>query len=74
MVRFHEISFRLVKFCIGETDEVLVTDLDESEFPSKVLKEFYLLRWNEEGTIRHLKYDADAIKTHATSSARAGCH
>ena len=51
------ISFRIVRFKLTEdTYEVLLTNLNEEQFPVAELKELYAMRWGIETSFRDLKY------------------
>lgn len=53
----YEISLRVVRFEISEgCFENIITNLPDLEFDISEFKELYHLRWNEENSIRDLKY------------------
>lgn len=54
---FYPINFRVVRFPISEdTFEVIITNLNEKEFPLEKIKEVYHMRWGIETSFRELKY------------------
>lgn len=63
---FYDFTCRVVRFKISEdTYECIVTNLDESEFSLKEIKELYHLRWEIETSFRELKYDLDLNTLHS---------
>ncbi len=63
---FYEMKFRVVRFKITEdTYECLITNLDESEFSARDLKEVYHCRWSEENGFRQLKWEVGMIYFHS---------
>jgi len=62
----YPINFRIVRFPIGENSyEVLVTNLDKSEFSIDDLKEMYHMRWGIETAFRELKYAIGLTSFHS---------
>lgn len=63
---FYPISFRVVRFRISDDSyEVIITNLEQSEFPPQKLKELYNLRWGIETSFRELKYAVGLTNFHA---------
>ena len=69
--QFENVKCRVCKFRINNSDtgkeewEVLVTNLDRSEFPISKMKEIYHLRWDIETSFRELKYALGAVQFHS---------
>ena len=62
----YSLRFKIVRFAISENSyEMLVTNLDNSEFSTKDLKKIYLLRWGIETSFRELKYAIGLTNFHA---------
>lgn len=62
----YTISFRITRFSIADDSyEMLVTNLDRSEFSTNDLKEIYHLRWGIETSFRELKYSIGLTSFHA---------
>lgn len=62
----YPINFRIVRFPIGENSyEVLITNLDKSEFSIDDLKEIYHMRWGIETGFRELKYAIGLTSFHS---------
>lgn len=62
----YTLPFRIARFKISDENyEVVVTNLDRSQFPSKNLKEIYQLRWGIETSFRELKYAIGLTSFHA---------
>ena len=62
----YELSFRIVRFPIGENSyEVIVTNLDKFQFSVERIKEIYHLRWGVETAFRELKYAIGLTSFHA---------
>lgn len=62
----YELSFRIVRFPIGEDSyEVIVTNLDRFQFSVEKIKEIYHLRWGIETSFRELKYAVGLTSFHA---------
>ena len=62
----YTMSFRIARFAIADDSyEMLVTNLDRSEFSAKDLKEIYNLRWGIETSFRELKYAIGLTSFHA---------
>ena len=60
------LCFRILKFQLSNgTYEYIVTNLPRQEFPLKVIKELYNLRWGEETAFRHLKYAGNMVHIHS---------
>lgn len=49
------VRLRVVRFKVGDTEEILVTNLIEPEFSIDVMKKLYNLRWGIETSYNHLK-------------------
>ena len=61
------LSFRVLKFPLsGNKYEYIATNLPAEEFPLKVIKNLYNLRWGEETAFRHLKYAGNMVHIHST--------
>lgn len=64
--KFYELNFRIVRFPISEdTYEVILTNLDATEYTPQILKELYALRWGIETSFRDLKYTIGMINFHS---------
>lgn len=62
----YTLTFRIARFQISDENyEVLVTNLDRSQFPTNSLKEIYQLRWGIETSFRELKYAIGLTSFHA---------
>lgn len=62
----YPLSFRIVRFPISDTTyETVVTNLDETNFPSEELKKLYAMRWGIETSFRALKYTIGLLRFHA---------
>lgn len=62
----YKLSFRIVRFKITEdTYEVVVTNLDKTDFPPKELKQLYSMRWGIETSFRDLKYTIGLLHFHS---------
>lgn len=74
-IHHHEIAFRVIRFRLvddaSEPFEVLLTDLSEREFPVKMLKEIYHLRWGIETSFRELKYFDGLVNIHSRKRRHA---
>nr|MBQ4172938.1 transposase [Ruminococcus sp.] len=54
---YYSLHLRFVRIQItDDLFEVLVTNLDENEFPPCILKQLYSMRWGIETSFRKLKY------------------
>ena len=63
---FYPISFRIVRFRISEESyEVIITNLDQKDFPPQELKKLYHMRWGIESAFRTLKYSVGALNFHS---------
>ena len=63
---FYNLKFRIVRFKLSDNSyEVLITNLDEKEFPPKKLKELYFMRWGIETSFRDLKHTLGTIYFHS---------
>ncbi len=59
------LSFRVVRFPISDTSyETVITNLDETNFPSYELKQLYAMRWGIETSFRKLKYTIGLLHFH----------
>lgn len=62
----YTMCFRIARFAItDDTYEMLVTNLNRSEFSTNDLKEIYHLRWGIETSFRELKYSIGLTSFHA---------
>ena len=62
----YAMSFRIARFAIADDSyEMLVTNLNRSEFSTNDLKEIYHLRWGIETSFRELKYSIGLTGFHA---------
>jgi IS4 transposase len=62
----YTIKFRIARFAISDDSyELLITNLDRSEFSTDELKEIYFLRWGIETSFRELKYAIGLTSFHA---------
>lgn len=62
----YSLDFRIVRFAIGNgAYEVLLTNLDRSQFQADSLKEIYKMRWGIETSFRELKYAVGLTSFHA---------
>lgn len=65
----YTIFFRIVRIKLPNGDyEILLTNLDSTEFPPSELKILYNLRWGIETSFRRLKYSIDVNKVHSKIS------
>lgn len=63
---FYHLPFRIVRFPItDDTYEVVVTNLDATEFPPDELKRLYGMRWGIETSFRDLKYTVGLLHFHS---------
>lgn len=61
----YPMDFRLVRFPISDdTYEVLITNLNRTDFPPEKLKEIYCIRWGIESSFRELKYPIGLVNFH----------
>lgn len=66
----YPVHFRIVRFPISENQfEVLITNLNEREFPIEKLKKLYHMRWGIETSFRELKYAIGLTSFHAKKVA-----
>lgn len=64
--KFYKVSFRVVRLEISDGNyEVLLTNLDKTEFSAQKLKELYAKRWGIETSFRSLKYSVGLLNFHA---------
>lgn len=67
-----KVHLRVVKFRINESGkdqwEVLVTNLDRSDFPLADMKGLYDMRWGIETSFRNLKYSVGVVNFHSKKS------
>ena len=62
----YNLPFRIVRFKItDDTYEVVVTNLDNTDFPAQALKELYFMRWGIETSFRDLKYTVGLLHFHS---------
>jgi len=62
----YDLKFRIVRFKISDTTyEMLFINLPGNEFPAKVLKELYKIRWGIENSFKELKYDVGLAGIHS---------
>lgn len=62
----YHLPFRIVRFPISDDSyEVVVTNLDASEFPPDKLKKLYGMRWGIETSFRDLKYTVGLLYFHS---------
>lgn len=62
----YHLPFRIVRFPISDDScEVVVTNLDTSEFPPAALKMLYGMRWGIETSFRDLKYTVGLLHFHS---------
>jgi hypothetical protein len=62
----YRLQFRIVRFKITkDTYEVVVTNLDRMDFPPRILKELYSMRWGIETSFRDLKYTIGLLHFHS---------
>lgn len=65
-VQLYELRFRIVRFKITEdTYETVLTNPDESLYPSETLKNLYAFRWGIETSFRDLKYTIGMLNFHS---------
>ena len=63
---FYNLSFRIVRFPLtNDNYEVIITNLDENEFPPDELKRLYALRWSIETSFRDIKFSLGALFFHS---------
>lgn len=66
---FYTLRLRFVRIQLTDNSfEVLVTNLDRSEFSPSVLKELYAMRWGIETSFRKLKYTVGLSSFHSKKS------
>ena len=66
---FYTLHLRCVRIQISDDSyEVLVTNLDETNFPPSALKELYSMRWGIETSFRNLKYTIGLSSFHSKKS------
>jgi hypothetical protein len=64
--KFYPISFRVVRFMLPSGQyQVVITNLDATDFPPKTLAHIYKLRWGIETSFRELKYTIGLTNFHA---------
>lgn len=62
----YHLPFRIVRFPISDNSyEVVVTNLDATEFPLDSLKKLYGMRWGIETSFRDLKYTIGLLHFHS---------
>lgn len=62
----YHLPFRIVRFPISDNSyEVVVTNLDATEFPPDNLKKLYGMRWGTETSFRDLKYTIGLLHFHS---------
>ncbi|WP_035766978.1 IS4 family transposase, partial [Butyrivibrio sp. NC2002] len=60
------LNFRVLKFPLSSGKmEYIATNLPSNEFPLKLIKDLYNLRWGEETAFRHLKYAGNMVHIHS---------
>ena len=60
------LSFRVLKFPLSNGKyEYIATNLPARDFPLKIIKKLYNLRWGEETAFRHLKYAGNMVHIHS---------
>lgn len=65
-VKWYSLSFRIVRFPITrDTYEVVITNLDQQQFPADELKRLYAMRWGVETSFRSLKYTVGLLYFHS---------
>ena len=63
---FFSLRFRIVRFKISDDSyEVILTNLNQKQFPPSVLKELYAMRWGIEVSFRTLKYTIGLLHFHS---------
>ena len=66
----YQLSFRVVRIEVEPGKfETLVTNLPEAEYPPKLLKELYHMRWQIENAYRDLKYAEHIRDVHSKKAA-----
>lgn len=66
---YYSLHLRFVRIQItDDLFEVLVTNLDENEFPPCILKQLYSMRWGIENSFRKLKYTIGLSAFHSKKS------
>ena len=63
--QFYYLSFRIVRFKVKDTTEVIMTNLPKDKFPSAEIKKLYGMRWGIETSFRDLKYTIGLNYYHA---------
>ena len=67
---FYTLHFRLVRLKLpNDMYEVLVTNLDQSQFPPAELSTLYKMRWGIETSFRELKYTVGLLNFHGKKPA-----
>lgn len=69
---FYEVNWRIVRFRLENTYEVLITNLDRDNFSMDDIKHLYNLRWGIEVGYRYLKHDLNL--THFISRKKEFIH
>ena len=68
---FYPMSFRVLRFKIAVgTYETVITNLDQSEFSPKDVKDLYKMRWGIETSFRELKYAIGLTSFHSKKRER----
>ena len=63
--QFYYLSFRILRFKVKDTTEVIMTNLPKDKFPSAEIKKLYGMRWGIETSFRDLKYTIGLNYYHA---------
>ena len=62
----YTINFRITRFAIADNSyEMIITNLDQSDFSMNDIKKLYQLRWGIETSFRELKYAIGLTSFHA---------
>ena len=63
--QFYYLSFRIVRFKVKDTTEVIMTNLPKEDFSAAEIKKLYGMRWGIETSFRDLKYTIGLNYYHA---------
>ncbi|MBO5559078.1 IS4 family transposase [Ruminococcus sp.] len=63
--QFYELTFRIVRFKVKDTYEVIMTNLPKEEFSKGEIKKLYGMRWGIENSFRDLKHTIGLNYYHA---------
>lgn len=61
---YYPLSYRVVRFKVGDFYETVITNLNQLDFPPEELKMLYNMRWGIETSFRELKYTIGLVSFH----------